>query len=418
MNVLILGSGGREHAFAQKISSSSLCDQLYILPGNAGTAEYGINLDLDLSNFESIKEFAVKNEIDTIIVGPEVPLVEGIVDFFSDTSIYVFGPDRNAAMLEGSKAFAKEFMQEFAIPTAAYAVFNQNQVSQACNYLDQLNPPYVLKANGLAAGKGVVILNDKEEAKKELDAMLNGKFGTASQEVVIEEFLTGIEFSVFVITDGKEYLLLPEAKDYKQIGEGNTGVNTGGMGAVSPVSFASEELMQKVKSKIIEPTIKGIGQRGFHYHGFIFFGLIRVQDEPYVIEYNCRMGDPETQVVFPRIESDLLDIITGIKNQELHTKQIETSPSYASTVVLVSGGYPGSYEKGHVIHGIENVTEGLIFHAGTKSFNKQLVTNGGRVLALTSLAENKDRALLLSNENAEKIQFKGKYYRRDIGFDL
>lgn len=422
MNILLLGNGGREHAFAWKLCQSPLCSKLYIAPGNAGTAACGENVALSPEDFPALAAFALQNQIELVVVGPEAPLVEGVFDYFSATpelrSIPVIGPSKEGAKLEGSKAYAKAFMQEFGIPTAAYREFTAAQLDEGLAYLAALPPPYVLKADGLAAGKGVLICASLEEAQEELRAMLGGKFGSASATVVIEQFLSGIEFSVFVLTDGKNWRLLPEAKDYKRIGEGDTGLNTGGMGAISPVPFADDALMEKVRSRIIEPTIRGIQSRGFSYHGFIFFGLIRVEGEPYVIEYNCRMGDPETEVVFPRIQSDLLELLLAVPSGKLAEADLKIDPRTAATIFLVSGGYPEAYEKGKPVTGLEAVEHSITFHAGTNLKDEQIVTNGGRVLALTSFGDDIPDALVRSLKNAEKIHFEGKYYRRDIGFDL
>ncbi|MEM1218609.1 MAG: phosphoribosylamine--glycine ligase [Bacteroidota bacterium] len=422
MNILILGSGGREHTFAWKIKQSPLCESLFIAPGNAGTQSLGENVTLDLHNFEAIGAFCLNQGIELVVVGPEAPLVAGITDhFLADPvlqGIQVVGPTQKAAQLEGSKAFAKVFMEKRNIPTAAYREFTPASLPEGLAYIRSQKPPYVLKADGLAAGKGVLILNDTEQACEELALMLDGKFGDASSRVVIEEFLDGIEFSVFVLTDGKSYQLLPEAKDYKRIGEGDTGLNTGGMGAVSPVPFVSEEIMHKVTTRIIEPTVRGLQEDGLRYEGFIFFGLILVQGEPYVIEYNCRMGDPETEVVFPRLQSDLVPLMQSIKQGTLAQQQVTLDPRSASTVMLVSGGYPGSYEKGKVIDGLDIDAHSLVFHAGTKAQGQQIVTNGGRVLAITSYGNHFKEALEASYQTAEQIQFAGKNFRSDIGFDL
>ena len=422
MNILILGSGGREHTFAWKIKQSPLCESLFIAPGNAGTQQLGENVALDLSDFAAIGTFCLDQKIELVVVGPEAPLVAGITDYFlADPvlqGIQVVGPTQKAAQLEGSKAFAKVFMEKRNIPTAAYREFTTETLSEGLDYIRAQQPPYVLKADGLAAGKGVLILDDTEQACAELALMLDGKFGDASSTVVIEEFLDGIEFSVFVLTDGKDYQLLPEAKDYKRIGEGDTGLNTGGMGAVSPVPFVSEEIMQKVTQRIIEPTIQGLQEDGLRYEGFIFFGLILVKGEPYVIEYNCRMGDPETEVVFPRLESDLVQLMQSIKQGTLAQQQVSMDPRSATTVMLVSGGYPGSYEKGKVMEGLDLDYHSLLFHAGTKLQGQQIVTNGGRVLAITSYGSTFKEALETSYQTAEQIHFAGKNFRRDIGFDL
>lgn len=422
MKILLLGSGGREHAFAWKISQSDYCDHLFIAPGNAGTSQYGENIDLNANDFEAIKTFVLDQAVGMVIVGPEEPLVRGIYDFFKADeklqSVALIGPSKEGAMLEGSKAYAKQFMMGQNIPTAAYQEFSQGQITEGQNYIQDQKPPIVLKADGLAAGKGVLILEDINEAKEELAQMLDGKFGAASNKVVIEEFLDGIEFSVFVLTDGKDYKVLPIAKDYKRIGEGDTGLNTGGMGSISPVSFVDEALMQKVEDRIIRPTVKGLYQKNIAYKGFIFIGLIKVGDDPYVIEYNCRMGDPETQSVFPRLKNDLVELFLAIENGTLGDIDIEMEDRALATVILVSGGYPGSYEKGKIISGVDQITDSIIFHAGTKMNGEELVTNGGRVIAISSFGETFQAALEVSKRNAEKIQFEGKYYRKDIGFDL
>jgi phosphoribosylamine--glycine ligase len=422
MNILILGSGGREHTFAWKIKQSPLCSNLFIAPGNAGTSSCGSNININPTDFEKVKAVALSEKIEMIVVGPEAPLVEGIFDFFQNDPevkhIQVVGPSKEGAKLEGSKAFAKEFMAEQNIPTAAYQEFTSNTLEEGLNYISTQTPPIVLKADGLAAGKGVLICPTIEEAQMELKEMLSGKFGSASAKVVIEEFLDGIEFSVFVLTDGKDYKVLPVAKDYKRIGEGDTGLNTGGMGAVSPPPFVDEILMQKVNDRIIKPTIKGIQERGFEYEGFVFIGLIRVDNEPYVIEYNCRMGDPETEVVLPRMKNDLVELFLGIRNGNLNKIEIIKDERAATTVMLVSGGYPEKYEKGKAMSGFEKASDSILFHAGTKQDGENIVTNGGRGLALTSFGNNFQEALKISKNNAELIDFEGKYYRKDIGFDL
>ncbi|HOK36130.1 MAG TPA: phosphoribosylamine--glycine ligase [Paludibacteraceae bacterium] len=422
MNILILGSGGREHAIAWKISQSPNVTCLYIAPGNAGTSSIGINLPIEVNDFESIKE-AVKNfQINYVIVGPEDPLVKGIVDYFQQDEdlkkVYIIGPDKRAAQLEGSKDFAKNFMFRHGIPTAKYLSVTATNLEKGIDFLKKMCPPYVLKADGLAAGKGVEIISELEKAQEELRIMLEGKFGTASQKVVIEEFLSGIECSVFVVTDGENYKILPEAKDYKRIGEGDTGLNTGGMGAISPVSFADEAFMQKVEKKIIKPTIQGLLEEGIVYKGFIFFGLMKVDSEPYVIEYNVRLGDPETEAILPRISSDLVDLLEGITHCNLSDKKLAIDPRFVATVILASGGYPEKYEKGKVITGLEKVKDSIVFHSGTAFKDGKMVTNGGRVLAISSYGKTKEEALELSYRNAEKIQFENKYYRKDIGFDL
>lgn len=422
MNILILGSGGREHAFAWKINQSPLCDRLYIAPGNAGTAQIGANVPLAPDDFPAVKSFVLENDIEMVVVGPEVPLVKGIHDFFAEDEhlrkVFVVGPSRAGAQLEGSKAFSKKFMAEFGIPTAGYREFSAADVEEGVAYLATQTPPVVLKADGLAAGKGVLIIDSVQEAQRELRAMTDGKFGAASERVVVEEFLDGIEFSVFVLTDGKDYRILPVAKDYKRIGEGDTGLNTGGMGAVSPPPFVTADLMQKVENQIIKPTVDGIRRRGMIYEGFIFFGLIRVGGEPYVIEYNCRMGDPETEVVLPRLENDLVELLLSLRDGNLSEQQIVTDPRAATTIFLVSGGYPGSYEKGKEMTGLDAVTDSILFHAGTTVKDGKIVTNGGRVLAVTSYGTTFSEALSTSAKNAERVNFAGKNYRRDIGFDL
>ena len=418
MNILLLGSGGREHAFTWKLKQSPLCGEIFIAPGNAGTATLGTNIDIKANDLEGIRKFALENKIDMVIVGPEEPLVKGIYDMFRHddrlSQIPVIGPSQEGAQLEGSKAYAKEFMMENKIPTAAYREFNVTTLEEGLEYISQQQPPIVLKADGLAAGKGVLILNDVEEAKLEFTEMLSGKFGAASSKVVIEEFLDGIEFSVFVLTDGKSYKILPVAKDYKRIGEGDTGLNTGGMGAVSPPPFVDAAMMKKVEDRVIKPTIEGIQKRGFAYDGFVFIGLIRVKGEPYVIEYNCRMGDPETEVVFPRLKNDLLEMFVALSKGELDQVEIEEDERAATTVFLVSGGYPEAYEKGKVISGIENIEDSIVFHGGTRSENGAILTNGGRVLAVTSYGDDFQSALSISKKNAEQIEFEGKKYNLEF----
>lgn len=419
MNVLILGSGGREHTLAWKIRQSPICDQLFIAPGNAGTAQEGTNVDLKLLDFQAIADFAIQNKIECIIVGPEEPLVMGIEDFFRDyPDIFVLGPSGQGALLEGSKDFAKAFMADYNIPTAAYKTFENGEHDDAVSFLNTLPPPYVLKADGLAAGKGVLICESLEEATSEIQEMLSGKFGKASSKVVIEHFLKGIEFSVFALTDGKDWVLLPEAKDYKRVGEGDTGPNTGGMGAVSPVPFADEKVMNKVIERIVKPTIKGLHEKQIRYNGFVFFGLIMVNGDPFVIEYNCRMGDPETEVVIPRIDGDLLELILAVKNNKLSNVTVKQCKLNACTVMLCSGGYPDTYEKGFEMNIPAEPENTLFFHAGTTKQNGSIVTNGGRVLAVTTLSDDLEKGLENSKHWADQIRFEGKFFRKDIGFDL
>ncbi len=423
MNILILGSGGREHTFAYKILQSKRCDKLFVAPGNAGTASIATNVELKVTDFEAVKECVVENNIKMVIVGPEDPLVAGIADYFAETTelknVMLIGPSKRGALLEGSKQRAKEFMLQHNIPTAAYETFTAESLEAGKIFLEKLNPPYVLKADGLAAGKGVLILKDLNEAKQELENMLaHSKFGEASSKVVIEEFLDGIELSVFVLTDGKNYKILPTAKDYKRIGEGDTGLNTGGMGAISPVPFADEVLMEKIEDRIVKPTVNGLSEEKIDYKGFVFIGLIKVNNEPYVIEYNVRMGDPETEVVLPRIKTDLVALFEATYHQKLNDINIEIDERAATTVMLVSGGYPEDYEKGKEISGLENVEGSIVFHAGTKSENGKTLTNGGRVLAVTSLDHDFKKALKKSYQNIEKLYFDRMQYRNDIGFDL
>ncbi|HUW92688.1 MAG TPA: phosphoribosylamine--glycine ligase [Bacteroidales bacterium] len=422
MNILILGSGGREHAITWKLSHSEKPVNIFVAPGNPGTGEIAVNLPIDPLNFEAVKSAVLSEAIEMVIVGPEAPLVEGIRDYFeADTELMhvpVIGPCRKGAMLEGSKDFAKAFMMRHNIPTAAYESFTADRINEAALFLKTLKPPYVLKADGLAAGKGVLILNDYDEAVSELKAMLAGRFGSAGNKVVIEEFLSGIELSVFAITDGASYKILPEAKDYKRIGEGDNGKNTGGMGAVSPVPFATPAFMGKVEERIIIPTIEGLKAEGIDYRGFIFFGLINVDGEPWVIEYNARMGDPESEVLMPRIESDILELFTGVAERRLSERSLKISDKTAVTVMLVSAGYPDEYKKGLTISGLDAVTGSTVFHAGTGIYEGKLVTNGGRVIAVTSTGDDMEEALEKSYRSASVIHFDGVYLRRDIGFDL
>ena len=423
MTILLLGSGGREHAFAWKMLQSPLCTQLFVAPGNAGTESIATNVNLKITDFEAIKTFALSEKVEMVVVGPEDPLVKGIFDFFqNDTElkhIPVIGPSKSGAQLEGSKEFAKEFLVKHNIPTAGYDSFTKETVEAGCAFLETLQPPYVLKADGLAAGKGVLIIQELAEAKEELRNMLvHSKFGEASSKVVIEEFLDGIELSCFVLTDGKNYKILPTAKDYKRIGEGDTGLNTGGMGAVSPVPFADAVLLEKIENRIVKPTIEGLQKDGIQYKGFVFIGLINVKGEPIVIEYNVRMGDPETEVVIPRLKSDLVELFLAVANEKLDEKTLEIDSQSAATVMVVSGGYPEEYVNGKVISGIETVTDSIVFHAGTKADNGQIISNGGRVLAVTSLGTNFEEAIKKSYQNIDKLHFDTMYFRKDIGFDL
>jgi len=423
MNILLLGSGGREHALAWKMAQSPKLSKLYIAPGNAGTGQNGNNINLDPGDFDGIAQFSLEQNIDMLVVGPEVPLVEGLRDYFEERealkNIIFVGPNKQGAKLEGSKDFAKAFMQKYKIPTAAYQTFGPGETENGFAFLETMKPPYVLKADGLAAGKGVVILDNIDDAKDTLAEMIDKqKFGKASSKVVIEEFLDGIEVSVFVLTDGKNYVILPEAKDYKRIGEGDTGLNTGGMGSISPVPFADAEFMKKVEDGIIKPTIDGLHKEGINYQGFIFFGLINVDGNPMVIEYNCRMGDPESEAVIPRIKSDLLPLFAALKEKSLDRHKIEILPEAAASIFLVSGGYPEAYEKGKVISGLEEINDSILFHAGTKLQDENIVTSGGRVIAITSFGKNIQEALEKSYNSAKKIHFERMNYRRDLGKDL
>jgi len=422
MNILILGSGGREHALAWKLAQSKKVSRIFIAPGNAGTVNSGTNLKIDPGNFGEVREAVLGNNIEMVIVGPEALLVDGIHDYFLNDSslrhIPVIGPDKSAARLEGSKDFAKDFLYRYNIPTARYKSFDISSLKEVPLFLRTLKPPYVIKADGLAAGKGVLIIDDINEAEKEVEAILNGKFGKAGLKVVIEQFLKGIEVSVFIITDGTSYKLLPEAKDYKRVGEGDTGLNTGGMGAVSPVPFADKIFMEKVRIRIIDPTMKGLAEDGIVYKGFIFFGLINVDGDPYVIEYNARLGDPESEVLIPRIKSDLFDLIEGVANGDLESREIEIDERFVTTVMLVSGGYPGEFNKGLPVTGLDQTRDCMVFHAGTKLSENGVITAGGRVIAVSSYGNSMKEALDKSFKNASLLKFDGIYYRKDIGFDL
>ena len=421
MKILILGSGGREHALAWKIKKSDSCDELFVAPGNAGTSQVAVNVDLSISDFATIGEFCIDNDIEMLIVGPEAPLVDGIYDFFAEDAylkhIMVIGPSAKGAVLEGSKAYAKRFMQKYKIPTAGYQEFTKASLEKGIQFINNQKGDIVLKCDGLAAGKGVVILENRKAAIKELKSMLDGKFGGAGNTVVIEDFLDGIEFSVFVLTDGEDYKILPVAKDYKRIGEGDTGLNTGGMGAISPPPFVDEVLMEKVISRIVEPTVKGIKEENIDYKGIVFIGLIKVGEDPFVIEYNCRLGDPETEAILPRLETDLVDLFSALYDGNLSDIEIDINGKAAATVMLVSGGYPEAYAKNKEMS-IPQQSDSFYFHAGTKSANGKTVTNGGRVLAITSMDSTFEKAVQTSLKEAEKINFEGKNYRKDIGFDL
>lgn len=423
MTILLLGSGGREHALAWKLLQSKRCSKLIVAPGNAGTESIAVNINIDPTDFDAVKNLVLEHQVNMVVVGPEDPLVKGIYDFFKQDDVLknipVIGPSKVGAQLEGSKEFAKKFLVKHNIPTAAYDSFTADTVEKGCDFLETLHPPFVLKADGLAAGKGVLIIEDLEEAKTELRNMLvNQKFGQASSKVVIEEFLDGIELSCFVLTDGKNYKILPTAKDYKRIGEGDTGLNTGGMGAVSPIPFADAVLLEKIETRIVKPTIEGLQKDGIEYKGFVFIGLINVKGEPLVIEYNVRMGDPETEVVMPRIQSDLVELFTAVANQTLNEVSLEIDPRSATTIMVVSGGYPEAYDKGNVITGLDDIEGSIAFHAGTKTQNGTIVTNGGRVIAMTSYGDTFQEAIKKSYQNIAKLNFDKMYYRKDIGFDL
>lgn len=424
MNILILGSGGREHTLAWKILQSPRCKKLFISPGNGGTEKIATNLKIDINDFKAVREIIINNKIEMIVIGPEEPLVNGLTDYLKDESMFsdliIIGPDKYGALLEGSKSYSKEFLEKYNIPTADYFTVDNNNIREGYKFLDKMKKPYVLKANGLAAGKGVLIINDLEEAKIQLKEMIfNSKFGEASRKVVIEEFLSGIELSCFVLTDGKSFKILPMAKDYKRIGEGDTGLNTGGMGAVSPVPFVDNKFLNKIKNKIISPTLSGLKEEKVVYRGFIFIGLIKVKEEPFVIEYNVRMGDPETEVVFPRIKGDIVEIFEAIHNQKLDKVNFDIDKRHAATIMLVSGGYPETYKKGFEIEISDDIDKSIIFHAGTKISNSgNLVTSGGRVISVTSLADTYNEAIKRSYQTIKKIKFEKMYYRKDIGFDL
>ena len=424
MNILILGSGGREHTLAWKILQSPRCKKLFISPGNGGTEKIATNLKIDINDFKAVREIIINNKIEMIVIGPEEPLVNGLTDYLKDESMFsdliIIGPDKYGALLEGSKSYSKEFLEKYNIPTADYFTVDNNNIREGYKFLDKMKKPYVLKANGLAAGKGVLIINDLEEAKIQLKEMIfNSKFGEASRKVVIEEFLSGIELSCFVLTDGKSFKILPMAKDYKRIGEGDTGLNTGGMGAVSPVPFVDNKFLNKIKNKIISPTLSGLKEEKVVYRGFVFIGLIKVKEEPFVIEYNVRMGDPETEVVFPRIKGDIVEIFEAIHNQKLDKVNFDIDKRHAATIMLVSGGYPETYKKGFEIEISDDIDKSIIFHAGTKISNSgNLVTSGGRVISVTSLADTYNEAIKRSYQTIKKIKFEKMYYRKDIGFDL